>query len=670
MKFQAYRSSLCLPSIQLSGSVKTMSKIHFFNLPKEPVHSPVFILHGQVTSTQRNGVLSVVPTNRKVFPVQHFEVNESYFKAILHLEEGENELIIDYNEGKMYGELPSLSGKIYASSTVKLGYEINEEATPIHLCVLVAKDSPLVFDTTAVKLREEGNGLDLAIQKLRMGGRLMQAFTQEAMMRNGFGPRCFRFVEEETTSTISRIEQQYGVRRKDIKVHVLRSEKSLRELRDPNLAQQNKDASDAGGLFGIAISELCRHGINKGQAAVMFLDTHYDRDRDLILTHAALGGGNNDIKLAIFGSHGLYSWPTCFETVVPSFQDTRRPAHREVANDCGQCSSYWECLTVTLGAFMHEIGHLLGCPHQENGVMLRDYITMNRSFITRETACIRTHQTHDRIVLARDEPSWHRLDILRFLYHRSFSVKTDDYYNMTASDSNTDITGVGEDKLLIANTSGVYLIEFHVGEWSKLHYENLPKKYGGTGALQKLVLEGNQIRKQLSLSRGHPKITVRILSVNRKERSLDDFERSLKELNSTTKVNNITVHRSAKLGSNRSNTPEQSIAQSVITSIRIYHGAALDGLEVNGGKALLGRKTASYSDFVIAAGDSICQVNVRNGVWIDSIQFITKNGQQSPIYGNATGGSLNQISIVAPYNLKGFFGNCSNWMDSLGVLYG
>lgn len=218
----------------------------------------------------------------------------------------------------------------------------------------------------------------------------------------------------------------------------------------------------------------------------MILDAHWDKSQNLLLGHAALGGGTDRIKLAIFGSQGLHSWPMNWESIHKAFTDCTALNTNEVVNDCNECSQYWECLCVSLGAFMHEIGHSLGCPHQENGVMLRDYVTMDRKFLTTEENCIRTKRGKWGPVLTKDEPGWNRLDVIRFLYHPAFALPSDFEdtnlrlqftlinQGMKLPDGLTGeptFVAYDSDTLDILSDTGIYLIECHVGEWSRLHYE-------------------------------------------------------------------------------------------------------------------------------------------------------------------------------------------------------
>ena len=78
----------------------------------------------------------------------------------------------------------------------------------------------------------------------------------------------------------------------------------------------------------------------------MFLDSHWDKKVGTIRGHAALGGGDDQIKLAIFGSHSLQSYPAHIEEVVPAFSDCTRTDTNHVANDCNEAGSNWEAANI------------------------------------------------------------------------------------------------------------------------------------------------------------------------------------------------------------------------------------------------------------------------------------------------------------------------------------
>ena len=199
---------------------------------------------------------------------------------------------------------------------------------PLQLCILLAKDSPATFDSTPARIEREGNGLDTAIRKFRMVAYLWQAFTAEQMVRNKMQRRCFRFEEEWTTGTANYRDREQSTMRSEAKIHVIRSNSTLAELRDPDRAQQNQQGSATGDLYniaGAAVKEYFKPA--PGQhiyASVLLLDAHWDKGLNMIVGHAALGGSFGNIHMGIFGSQALHSYPSTFEDVVPAFTDCTR----------------------------------------------------------------------------------------------------------------------------------------------------------------------------------------------------------------------------------------------------------------------------------------------------------------------------------------------------------
>jgi hypothetical protein len=90
-----------------------------------------------------------------------------------------------------------------------------------------------------------------------------------------------------------------------------------------------------------------------------------------------------------------------------------------------------------------------------------------------------------------------------------------------------------------------------------------------------------------------------------------------------------------------------SLKNKVLTSIKVYHGLAIDGLEFcyeDLSCQLFGKKGGKEGGdefiFDTRRGETLAGLYIRAGAWIDGIQFITTmTGRKSPIYGNANGGS-------------------------------
>lgn len=684
--------------------------IELFNLSDNvQMVSPCLVIHGRCRKGNGSRVMQVLHPQ---LPPVTYPINEQFFKATIILTPGENRLtfVTDTN----------------ISKTVTCFYTPMLQDPPIHMCLLLAKDSPLQYDSPKVQRdKEGGNGFDLAVRKLRMGARLMQAYTNEQMLRNGFGNRTFRFVEEFGWDTT--FQQKVAVRN-TIKIHIIRSEKSTKEIRDYNIAQQNSNASDAGGLFGVAMDALKRYGgpftqqSKPVQAAVMFMDTHWDGK--LITAHAALGGGDDNIKLAIFGSHGLYAWPTCIEQVVPYFTDDTKISTKEVANDCNECSTHWESLTVTLGAFMHEIGHLLGCPHEENGVMLRDYTTLNRSFLTKEAFSIRTNSNGaNPPIYPKEECTWHRLDLLRFLYHPSFTLPQD-YYDASFmrpgkmggfTAAKPSLYPMGNNICNISSETGVYCIEIICGDLAKAFIEYLPQSLGGSGPQRDITVSLEDLRSRIppdQVSEHGNSFTLKILAVNASEVEIHNFPSFLKvtaipmeKYGFTNKVQGI---KSQLLGNANGGEDIGILPFDIreVTALRVYHGGALDGIRVflkafsgpspstpvvpprnyinqltksfkassisdTDSKSLLfGHQTNDYTDVVLEPGEYITGFIVRCGGWIDGIQIITSHGRMTDMFGNKNGGGLAELKPPTGQYILGFHGRIGQWVDAIGIIYG
>ena len=457
--------------------------------------------------------------------------------------------------------------------------------------ILLGKDSPGTFDAVPERVQREGNGQELAVRKFRMAAYLWQAFTGEQMYRNGFGRRCFRFEEEWQTGSLSYRDLQNGQMRNEAKVHIIRSKKTVKELRDLNRAQQNQNATLKDDLFNIAKDAIQDYfKPMKGQkqyVSVLLLDAHWDTKAKTITGHAAIGGGSGEIQLAVFGSHALQSYPASIEEVVPSFSDCTRTNVSFVANDCNESGSNWEATNIGIGAHLHEVGHLFGCPHQESGLMLRDYVQLNRTFLCREPYSTRTKTPGMRLCLPKDECGWHRLDTLRFRYHPCFRLPTDMPPN---PDESIQVWPVDNGKVMVTAPSGVAFIEiFAEGDelcHASLEYSNGDGSAPG-GLPRQVVLEESNLKARLPEDKKSNRIRLTIHSAGQGVCNVDDFGK-LKSKSSIIKLpNGQSGFRGSKLGASAQDgsRPDEIILESalrqtkLLTSIRVFHGLAIDGME-------------------------------------------------------------------------------------------
>jgi hypothetical protein len=267
---------------------------------------------------------------------------------------------------------------------------------PLHLAIMVSKDSPLLIDCPLTKrggFSSTHSDLEAAIAKFRMTAYMWQAMTAEDLRAKGLGRRAFRLEEEWAADTVSRdflnaaynesLEREGAMRyarysapfevhlcisdiaqRATAKIHVIRSSRTTREIRDASIAQQNPSAHGRNDLFDYFLDALKETGGPFASSAHpivagLILDSHYSITDNLIVGHAALGCHDpNGISLGMFGSHLTYSWPRFIEEITSCLTDTRAPGDK-VGNDNGECHTMWEACTIGQGAHLHEVGEYI-----------------------------------------------------------------------------------------------------------------------------------------------------------------------------------------------------------------------------------------------------------------------------------------------------------------------
>jgi hypothetical protein len=307
------------------------------------VNQKVLLVYGQAGQGQRplDGTVTITH-HQDNFPPTSWQVCETHFKALVYLVPGANDLRLDFSSPKLVGNNSPVP---LHTTRFRINYLPLTNTPPLQLAILVGKDSPCTFDAPPEKITKEGNDIDTAIRKYRMAAHLWSAFTAEQMFRHGFGRRSFRFEEEYQAGTLSSRDKETGQMRNEARVHVIRSEKTVAEIRDFEVAQQNQKASRKNDLFGFAIDALKSYfkpiSGQKHYVAVLILDSHWDKRANLITGHAALGGGHDNIQLGIFGSQALHTYPSTIEEVVPALTDCTKTNTEFVAADGGEDSGTW-----------------------------------------------------------------------------------------------------------------------------------------------------------------------------------------------------------------------------------------------------------------------------------------------------------------------------------------
>lgn len=553
------------------------------------VHQKVLLIYGQIGDpAQRvfDGNL-IISHHHDNFPSTSWPVSDSHFKALVHLTPGPNRIRLEFTSPKLAARN---SSSVPHASSILVNYLPMVNAPPLQLVILLAKDSPETYDAVPERVQREGNGLETAVRKFRMAAYLWQAFTGEQMHRNGFGRRCFRFEEEWQTGSLTSRDRETGQMRNEAKVHIIRTERTVAELRDLEVAQQYEKAQRSGDLFTIALDAVKAHFKplpgQKQHVSVLLLDTHWDKQVKTIRGHAALGGGNGEIQLAIFGSHCLQSYPSSIEEVVPALSDCTRTNTDYVANDCNAAGSSWEAANIGIGAHLHETGHLLGCPHQEYGIMAADAVNFNRTFLTREPYSTRTKEQGMRLVLPKDEIGWHRLDALRFRTHPCYRLQCD---APVPPEDGVIVWPIDQNRLLVTAVTGIAFIEMYTEGDDVCHtwIEYINNEIGLGGSPKQLSLSESELRSRLPDDKKNKKLRLEIYSVGQGQHVVDDVSQLLSKKAMVRVPQGQVGFKGSRVGQAAmgNNRPVEVILESAINqkqllrSIRIYSGFAIDGLE-------------------------------------------------------------------------------------------
>lgn len=545
----------------------------------------MLLLYGTIGEAAQHTIDGVITASRydDAFPSISWPVSDSHFKLLVYLQPGPNKIRLDFCSPKLANS--SSTNPIHASY-LTLHMLPPMSSPPLQLAILLAKDSPGTFDATPARCEREGNNLDTAIKKFRMAAYMWQAFTAEQMWRNNLGRRAFRFEEEWTTGTSNYRDREGGTMRSEAKIHIIRCDKTVEELRDLNKAQQNDKATDKNALYEVAAEAVKEHlkplPGQKNYVSVLLLDAHWDTSSKVITGHAALGGAAGSLQMGIFGSHCLHSYPTSFEDVVSAFTDCTPTDTNFVANDCNDAGSSWEAANIGIGAHLHETGHLFGCPHQEGGVMARDYVVLNRSFVSREAYSTRT-KTKGGLALQGDECVWHRLDCLRFRAHPAFRLPCDPLMN---SDGGVQAFAVENGNIIAKAATGISFVEIY-GEADEVCHSWIEMPMENPALLRQVTLTEQDVRSRLPERTRKGRVRISIKSHGGQSLDIADIKEFTSKQQAVKLKGGKLAFPSRRIGASemQGTEPHEIVFSSVtkqeriMSRVIIYHGAAVDGLE-------------------------------------------------------------------------------------------
>ncbi|KAI0409366.1 metallopeptidase [Xylaria palmicola] len=612
----------------------------------------------------------------RAFPPSDWPVQGARFKALVYLFPGPNTICFEYQK-------PGSTATHRSNLTL---YMFDPKiAPPLQLAILVAKDSPSTFDRVYPRDQDEVKSLDMATAKFRTAAYLWQSFTAEQMEKNGLGRRTFRFDEEWTDGTSHPRDFREHTMRSEARVHIIRIDKTVAEIRDLEDAKHTSDASTTSELVDVATAAVRDYFRmlpgQKQYVAALMLDSHWDPKENIFQSHTTCSGVSDDgLHLAMFGSRCLKYHPSTICEAVKAFRNCSPTDLKIVANGANVAGSSWEAAVYGIGAHLREVGRLLGSPNQENGIMATDFVTLNRAFMIKEAYSTRT-KSKGGPVDSKDEPAWHRLDLLRYRFHPLFRIAID---KIPYPEGTVHGWVVEKDKLLVTAGSGLLCTEvFAEGD----EFCSTWVEYPLDGQMTKrTTLVEAELREQLPVAKRRAKMKLVVRSMGGGELVIDDLHQlcTKSSVKLTSGPLGKVAYRSTKIGNSLSkdSDPQEIIFSNAVasinriqTSVTIHHSDAVDGLEFHyddGSSQLFGKRGGETDGdrFVmdIRNAEVIVGFAVRAGSRIDAIQIITSTSRRSAIYGNTSGGSMHTLLVPSGFKICGVSGSCGDWLDSFSLL--
>lgn len=530
-----------------------------------------------------DGTITVSRLDDNIPPIS-WPACDSHFKVMAYLQPGPNKLRFDFASPKLANS--SSSNPIH-SSHLTIHMIPSMGSPPLQLAIVLAKDSPATYPATHTRAEREGNGLETAIRKYRMASYLWQAFTAEQMWRNKMGRRTFRFEEEWTTGSANYRDRETGNMRSEARVHVIRCDKTVAQLQQ--LSDLQRTVADSRQAMNAVVADAVRSYFQplpgqKHYVAAMLLDINWDLSSDASATADMTTPTSNpdDANIALLGSQYLQHYPSSLEEVVPSFTDCTPTDIHLVKNQYSEAGSSWEAANAGIGAHLHEIGHLFDCPHQETGVMLKDYVVFSRTFVTREAYSTRTKEKGG-LALQGDECAWHRLDCLRFRAHPAFRLPRDPPVSFDAS---VQAYAVENGTLLAVASSGISFVEIY-GEGDEVCRSWMEFPMDSTTTHRQIALSEQDIVTRLPETMRKGPIRLSIKSHGGNSLEIDNVKQFISKTQAVKMKGSKQGFRSSQIGTAQPPNidPEDLLFASALTErvmirMNVYHDAdVIYGLE-------------------------------------------------------------------------------------------
>ncbi|KAF0974325.1 hypothetical protein FDP41_006935 [Naegleria fowleri] len=308
-------------------------------------------LVGKVSGSHSTLTVLQQPGNKKT----EWEIKGGYFKALILLRDGRNQLHLSTSSSQLHWTLT------YDSTLINTTEYESRNIQRLRPVYIYCKDHDGSFNS--MKESQGSNDLSAAIRKMQVCALLMQTFCAEALKND----KTFALEVEKNDSSLPHVS-------------VLQLKKWTRE----ELASLGNNWEQDGGCDGYNALHSELNEFDGNNSSVVYFavlgGSFYDPVTKKTRMATALGGG----KLGLFADVAMHTYPSRVDEIVSCWQDSRLIDERQVRDDSCFRKSFWANFATCLGASMHEIGHCFGCPHTPGGIMSRGFDNFNRFFVISE----------------------------------------------------------------------------------------------------------------------------------------------------------------------------------------------------------------------------------------------------------------------------------------------
>ncbi|MCJ1308725.1 hypothetical protein MMC25_002379 [Agyrium rufum] len=519
---------------------------------------------------------------------QTWPVRDNTFRCLILLSPGLNTIDLVHPSG------PPLQ--------ISLTYIPLQQIPPLHLAILIAKDSPLLIDCPphhGAGIASAHGDLNAAVAKFRMTALMMQALLAEDMRAEGLGRRSFRLEEEWVRDTLTRDALRSESLASTVKVHIVRTEATVAEIRSHELDSKDSDESQIDKeekLYGIFLKALENYGgpfVPKTNPLVagLVLDTHYSTEKHEVLGDSSdVWHDQSNIKLAMIGSQLTYAWPRFLEEIPSCLLDRRSPGNSVFTKD-GKCKSMGLACATGQHELLHALGHALGAYHTcqaENDTMPEDWA---RNFVAKQSDSGK--ETEDFVVIDEESKYGKYFDNKDLMYlhlapHFRLPGETQLPEDAINADPSISVTTNDNTELIleISSAAGISYVSFN---------DTVGRKFPSTEFETNIRYTLTDLEDTFTDVKGCSKISV--CSLNGKTTSIDDVW-SLFESRSAVQVPGsdlvLRKHCVSVWPGNAPKHPEQTWTWAVMlkrknhngeiiqaTSVESRVGCVLDGAIVN-----------------------------------------------------------------------------------------